>query len=99
MKGIILAAGIASRLRPITDNMPKCLLKIGDQLILERTLNNLLKNGIDDIVIVTGYLEESNKRILLKLNFPELKVEYITNEIYNSTNNIYSSVAGKRFRF
>ncbi len=89
MKGIILAAGIASRLRPITDNMPKCLLKIGDQLILERTLNNLLKNGIDDIVIVTGYLEEQIKSFV-GLNFPELEVEFITNEIYNSTNNIYS---------
>ncbi len=89
MKGIILAAGIASRLRPITDNIPKCLLKIGEQRILERTLNNLLKNGIDDIVIVTGYLESQIKDFV-GLNFPELNVEYITNEIYNSTNNIYS---------
>ncbi len=89
MKAIILAAGIASRLRPLTNNVPKCLLKIGDQLILERTLNNLLKNGIDEVVIVTGFLQEQIKEFVKK-TFLNLKVEYLFNDKFETTNNIYS---------
>lgn len=89
MKGIILAAGTASRLRPLTNDTPKCLLEIGGKTILARTLNNLIKNNINDLVIVTGYLEEKIKNYVKK-NFPQLKVEFITNEKYDSTNNIYS---------
>ena len=44
MKAVILAAGVASRLRPLTNNTPKCLLKVGDKSILERTIDNLIKN-------------------------------------------------------
>jgi len=43
MKAVILAAGVASRLRPLTNNTPKCLLKVGNKSILERTIDNLVK--------------------------------------------------------
>jgi len=89
MKAVILAAGIASRLRPLTDNTPKCLLKVGDKKILELTIENLLANNISDIIIVTGYLENLVKSFV-KERFPQLKVEFIYNELYASTNNIYS---------
>ncbi len=89
MKGLILAAGIASRLRPLTDNTPKCLLDIGGKKILEQTIDNLISNSINDIIIVTGYL---NKKIedFVKDNYPELKVTFLHNESYESTNNIFS---------
>ena len=58
MKAIILAAGIASRLRPLTNDRPKCLLKIGNRSLLERTIDALLENNIREIVIVTGYLHD-----------------------------------------
>ena len=58
MKAIILAAGIASRLRPLTDNCPKCLLEIGGKCLLQRSFDGLIKNGINDFVVVTGYLHE-----------------------------------------
>ena len=58
MKAVILAAGIASRLRPLTDHKPKCLLEIGNKCLLERAIDGLLANGLNDIVIVTGYLQE-----------------------------------------
>ena len=54
MKAVILAAGIASRLRPLTDTMPKCLLQIGERCLLQRTFDALIKNGIHDFVVVTG---------------------------------------------
>ncbi|MCB9057934.1 MAG: phosphocholine cytidylyltransferase family protein [Calditrichae bacterium] len=89
MIGIILAAGVASRMRPLTNNTPKCLLPMGGKTILERAVNNLLANDIDDIIIVTGYL--NNKiRDFIETAFPKIKITIIHNEIYDSTNNIYS---------
>jgi choline kinase len=89
MKSVILAAGVSARLRPLTDNTPKCLLKIGGKTILERTLDNLLAYNLDDIIIVTGYLEEQIKSFV-KRYYPKLNVTYIFNERYDITNNIYS---------
>lgn len=96
MKAVILAAGIASRLRPLTNNTPKCLLKLGPRSILERTIENLLKNGINDVIIVTGYLEEMIREFINE-KYPSLNVQYIFNEVYNSTNNIYSLWLTKDF--
>ncbi len=89
MKAVILAAGVASRLRPLTNNTPKCLLKIGSKNILELAVENLIANKISDIVIVTGYLE-NQIRDFLKIRFPELNITFYYNEFYESTNNIYS---------
>lgn len=89
MKTIILAAGVSARLRPLTDNTPKCLLEIGGKTILGRTLDNLLTYNLDDIIIVTGYLEEQIKSFV-KRYYPKLNVTYIFNEQYDTTNNIYS---------
>jgi len=89
MKGIILAAGIASRLRPLTDNTPKCLLTVGKKSILERTIDNLVVNGINEFVIVTGYLEDMIKSFMNEY-YPDITVHFITNERYDTTNNIYS---------
>jgi len=89
MKAVILAAGIASRLRPLTDNTPKCLLKVGDKNILELTIDNIIANKINDVIIVTGYLQDQIKNFVVT-KYPELNVAYIYNEVYNSTNNIYS---------
>ena len=89
MKTVILAAGIASRLRPLTDNTPKCLLKVGGKSILELTIENLLATNNSEIIIVTGYLE--NKiRDFFKERFPQLNITFIYNKFYASTNNIYS---------
>jgi choline kinase len=89
MKAVILAAGVASRLRPLTNNTPKCLLKVGSKSILELAIENLIANKIFDIVIVTGYLE-NQIRDFLNVRFPELNITYYYNELYESTNNIYS---------
>ena len=59
MKAIILAAGMGTRLNPLTLNYPKCLLEINKKSILEHQINLLNKNNIDKIEIITGY--KSNK--------------------------------------
>jgi choline kinase len=89
MKAIILAAGIASRLRPLTDNTPKCLLKIGAKNLLQRIIDALIENDIQEIIIVTGYLREMIETFVVS-HYPDLQVEFIHNEQYESTNNIYS---------
>jgi len=89
MKAVILAAGVASRLRPLTNHIPKCLLKVGDKSILERTIDNLVKNKISEIIVVTGFLREMIEDFLTQ-KYPKLKFTFIFNEKYDSTNNIYS---------
>lgn len=89
MKAVILAAGIASRLRPLTDHKPKCLLEIGTKCLLERAIDGLLANGLQEFIIVTGYLQEQITHFITS-HYPNLKAEFIYNEKYASTNNIYS---------
>jgi choline kinase len=89
VKGIILAAGVSSRLRPLTNATPKCLLKLGNQTILERSLNNLIASGIENIVVVTGYLEHQIKDFVAE-KFPRLQVKFLSNRDYASNNNVYS---------
>lgn len=89
MKAIILAAGIASRLRPLTDTMPKCLLKIGERCLLQRAFDGLITNGVSEFVVVTGYRHEQIEEFL-HLHYPNQKIHFIYNEVFASTNNIYS---------
>jgi choline kinase len=89
VRALILAAGTASRLRPLTENTPKCLLKVGDKNLLERTIGALSTNGVHDLTIVTGYLCEQIERFVSE-SFPGLHIKFIYNERYESTNNIYS---------
>lgn len=89
MKAIILAAGIASRLRPLTNDRPKCLLKIGNRSLLERTIDALLGQNINEIIIVSGYLHEMLESFV-RNHYPELSVKFIHNPLYATTNNIYS---------
>ena len=60
MIGMILAAGSGSRLRPVTENIPKALAPLGDgTTILERTLGNFAEVGIKEAVVVAGYRKEA----------------------------------------
>ena len=59
MRALLLAAGLGTRLRPITDAIPKCLVPIHGKPLLEYWLDLLLKNGIDRILINTHYMATS----------------------------------------
>lgn len=95
-KCIILAAGASTRLRPLTDDKPKCLLKIGDKTLLEHTINNILAVGIKEIAIVVGYKAQMI-RDFLKRQFPNIRIRFILNPAYASTNNAYSLLLARRF--
>ncbi|NWF89910.1 MAG: phosphocholine cytidylyltransferase family protein [Ignavibacteriaceae bacterium] len=96
MKTVILAAGISARLRPITNNLPKCLIKLGGKTILERMIDNLLYYDLKEIIIVTGYLQDQIKNFIAE-RYPNLSVTYVFNEKYEATNNIYSLWLTKDF--
>lgn len=90
MKAVILAAGIASRLRPLTEHTPKCLLKVGERSLLQRSIDALKSNGILDYVIVTGYLHEMIEAFVAEEYGNSINVTFIHNDVFDSTNNIYS---------
>jgi choline kinase len=89
MKAVILAAGVGSRIRPLTDNCPKSLLKVGGHTILEMMISHIRDCGITDVVIVLGYLQEQIKDYVSQ-NFPELNTHFITNDQYATTNTGFS---------
>ncbi len=89
MKAVILAAGMATRLRPLTDTTPKCLLEVGGRAILGRAVDELLAVGLDSLVVVTGYRGDMIRAYLAR-EFPDLPVSYAHNERYAETNNAYS---------
>jgi len=89
MIGVILAAGMARRLRPLTDNCPKCLLKVGDRSLLQRTVDALVAAGVDRLIVVTGYREYMIREEIGRL-YPQLDVVFIDNADYENNNNIYS---------
>lgn len=96
MKAVILSAGVGSRIRPLTDNTPKSLLKVGGKAILERMIDNLIAVEIKEIAIVTGYLEDQIKDFVAK-NYPDLNVTFIRNDVYDQTNTAYSLNLTKDF--
>ncbi len=96
--GVILAAGMARRLRPLTDDMPKCLLPLGDRNLLERTVDAMRMAGVERLVVVTGYKAQMI-RSFLETHYPQLDLIFLDNTDYANNNNIYSLwMAGKVVR-
>jgi choline kinase len=89
MKAIILAAGMGTRLRPITLSAPKCLVPVNAKPILEHQLEALSTVGVRDVIIVVGYLSElvSDR---YGTRYGDMNIHYVQNHIYDRTNNIYS---------
>jgi choline kinase len=86
---VILAAGIGSRLAPLTDDCPKSLLAVGGSIILERMIRNCLSCGISQFVIVLGHRADEIERFVDK-TFRGIRVSYVINDRYRDTNTGYS---------
>ena len=89
MKAIILASGIGKRLRPLTDTLPKPLLRINEKTILEYQLDHLSACNIKHVVITTGPFEETLKTFVMK-RYNDFSFTFVHNPHYASTNYIYS---------
>ena len=86
---LLLAAGSGNRLQPLTDSIPKCLIEINGRPILGRLIDNLCDNGFKRLVIVVGYMDHCIRRFVNEYA-GDLTIEFITNPLYQMTNNIYS---------
>ncbi|MCA9677626.1 MAG: phosphocholine cytidylyltransferase family protein [Myxococcales bacterium] len=94
MTAVILAAGSATRLRPLTETTPKCLLPVADEPILRRVLGQLHDLGVARAAIVVGYLEHMIRDAVAAWRLP-LEVTFISNREYASTNNGYSTLLAR----
>lgn len=95
-KALILAAGLGTRLAPITNNVPKSLVPVNGKPILFKQIENLHENGITDITIVSGYKAEVLEKEVHE-RYPEIKI--VESVDYAATNNMYSAYLGIRSMF
>lgn len=92
MKAIILAAGQGTRLRPLTEDRPKCMVKVNGKSIIERQLETMRACGIKDgdITIVAGYRSDALKE---KLRGSDMRI--LVNGEYETTNMVYSLMCAR----
>jgi len=88
MRGAILAAGVGSRLRPLTNSKPKCLVKVCGKTLLDYQLDAYRKADIKKIFIIAGY--EAEKIIEHCKHIKDLDITIVVSKEYESTNNMYS---------
>lgn len=95
---VILAAGMGSRLRPLTATMPKCLTEINGWPLILHAIDALADAGVERVAIVVGYLGE---RIRFKVGIyvRGMKITYLENHVYADTNTAFSlALAGEYLR-
>ena len=90
-RAVLFAAGYGSRMRPITINTPKPLVRVHGTRIIDRLIDALLAVGVEEIYVVRGYLAESFDQ--LRSKYPT--VRFIDNTLFDSTNNISSALVAK----
>jgi len=84
MHAVVLAAGEAKRLKPISENTPKCMLRVGEHSIIDYQINGLREAGITEAVVVTGFLAEKLENYLT-VTHPDYKFTFIRSEEYYKT--------------
>ncbi len=94
MKALILAAGLGSRLMPLTQDVPKCMIEFQGKKIIDYIISALRGEGIKDIAIVGGYLIDV-LRAYVKTNF---NIETVfENQRFNETNMVYTFFCARDF--
>ena len=83
MRAVILAAGRATRLLPLTKRTPKCLLEVGGRPIVIRAVDALVEHGVHDITIVVGF-EGERVRSALRGVFPAARLSFVRNDAWAS---------------
>ncbi len=96
MQAIILAAGMGRRLKDLTDDNTKCMVKVNGVTIIERMLGQLDKLNLSSIIIVVGYKSNDLKDYIETLGI-KTSIQYVNNDIYDKTNNIYSLFLARNY--
>ncbi|WP_303657565.1 HAD-IIA family hydrolase [Haladaptatus caseinilyticus] len=105
MRGVILSAGIGSRLRPLTLHKPKCCVTVDGEPILARQLRAYDDVGVTNVTVIAGYLADHVETVCERVESqrPNLETTVRTSEVYANTDNMYSlslaseDVAGEEF--
>ena len=94
MQAIILAAGMGKRLKDLTQNNTKCMVKVNGVTLIDRMLHQIEKADLSRIIIVVGY---EGQKLIDYIDTLDIKtpITYIDNPIYYKTNNIYSLALAK----
>ena len=90
-RAVFIAAGFGSRLVPVTLNTPKPLVRVNGKRIIDGLIDAVLAAGIEEIIIVRGYLSEQFDQLLYK--YPMIK--FIENPAFNEANNISSAMCAR----
>ncbi|MFN8546477.1 MAG: phosphocholine cytidylyltransferase family protein [Candidatus Eisenbacteria bacterium] len=89
LRVVIVAAGSARRLRPLTDHTPKCLLEVGGQSMIERAVSAFAASGLRAFTVVDGFHGDELRAHLLQ-RFPSTWFRFARNEEFETTNNAFS---------
>ena len=89
MQAIILAAGMGKRLKELTADNTKCMIKVNGVTLIDRMLHQIEKQHLSRIIIVVGYEGQKLMDYIGTLNI-QTPIIFINNPIYDKTNNIYS---------
>ena len=96
MQAIILAAGMGKRLKELTSEATKCMVKVNGVAMIDRMLGALDKLGLSRIVVVVGYEGQKLMDYIDALGIAT-SIEYVNNTVYDKTNNIYSLYLAKDY--
>lgn len=96
MQAIILAAGMGKRLKELTQDATKCMVKVNGVSLIDRALHQLDKFSLKQIILVIGYEGKKLQDYVSTLDI-KTPIVYVNNEIYNKTNNIYSLYLAKDY--
>lgn len=98
MIGIILSAGMGTRLMPLTKDRPKPLLEINNMTLLERMIKNLMNESITKFIVIVGYKKEKVVEFAPKLEEKyAIDVKIIENEKYDVTNTSVSTYLASKY--
>ena len=86
---VFLLAGGGIRLKPYTNDIPKCLVPVNDQILLIRMLDFLQLGGFEKVILVIGYKGEKVQS-LIGNNYGDMTLQYIHNKDWETTNNVVS---------
>ena len=89
MQALMLAAGMGKRLGNYTKNATKCMVPVNGKTLIEYAIESLIYAGIKKFTMVVGYKKDVLKNFL-KGKYPQIQIDFIDNDVYDSTNNIYS---------
>lgn len=96
MQAIILAAGMGKRLKELTENNTKCMVKVNGVTLIDRMLHQIERQHLSRIVIVVGYRGQALMDYIGTLGI-QTPIVFVNNPIYDKTNNIYSLALAKEY--